>query len=88
MTDIAKKILSLLQLLVNRTKRKRRRKRVEKGAALTGSERVKVMDIRTGKKVREELNVTLLKSTFFFNQVNDLLSIRDLFQQNLTDRSF
>ncbi len=45
--------LSLLQLLVNRTKRKRRRKRVEKGAALTGSERVKVIDIRTGKKVRE-----------------------------------
>uniref|UniRef100_A0A8C2BS82 Chromodomain helicase DNA binding protein 8 n=1 Tax=Cyprinus carpio TaxID=7962 RepID=A0A8C2BS82_CYPCA len=48
-----KKFLSLLQLLVNRTKRKRRRKRVEKGAALTGSERVKVIDIRTGKKVRE-----------------------------------
>lgn len=48
-----KMFLSLLQLLVNRTKRKRRRKRVEKGAALTGSERVKVIDIRTGKKVRE-----------------------------------
>lgn len=62
----------MLQLLVNRTKRKRRRKRVEKGAALTGSERVKVMDIRTGKKVREELNVTLktkvmsAKKYFFF----------------------
>ncbi|ROL55185.1 Chromodomain-helicase-DNA-binding protein 8 [Anabarilius grahami] len=40
----------MLELLVNRTKRKRRRKRVEKGAALTGSERVKVIDIRTGKK--------------------------------------
>lgn len=42
----------MLQLLVNRTKRKRRRKKVEKGAALTGSERVKVIDMRTGKKVR------------------------------------
>uniref|UniRef100_A0A672R4A9 Chromodomain-helicase-DNA-binding protein 8 n=1 Tax=Sinocyclocheilus grahami TaxID=75366 RepID=A0A672R4A9_SINGR len=40
----------MLEVLVNRTKRKRRRKRVEKGAALTGSERVKVIDIRTGKK--------------------------------------
>ncbi|TRY56235.1 hypothetical protein DNTS_028552 [Danionella cerebrum] len=40
----------MLELLVNRTKRKRRKKRVEKGAALTGSERVKVVDIRTGKK--------------------------------------
>uniref|UniRef100_A0A671LC50 Chromodomain-helicase-DNA-binding protein 8 n=1 Tax=Sinocyclocheilus anshuiensis TaxID=1608454 RepID=A0A671LC50_9TELE len=40
----------MLELLVNQTKRKRRRKRVEKGAALTGSERVKVIDIRTGKK--------------------------------------
>ncbi|XP_039510570.1 chromodomain-helicase-DNA-binding protein 8 isoform X1 [Pimephales promelas] len=40
----------MLELLVNRTKRKRRRKRIEKGAALTGSERVKVIDIRTGKK--------------------------------------
>uniref|UniRef100_A0A672KXS9 Chromodomain-helicase-DNA-binding protein 8-like n=1 Tax=Sinocyclocheilus grahami TaxID=75366 RepID=A0A672KXS9_SINGR len=37
------------------TKKKRRRKRVEKGAALTGSERVKVIDIRTGKKVREDI---------------------------------
>lgn len=66
----------MLQLLVNRTKRKRRRKRVEKGAALTGSERVKVMDIRTGKKVREELNVTLktkvmsAKKYFFFKSSN------------------
>lgn len=40
---------------MNRTKRKRRRKRVEKGAALTGSERVKVIDIRTGKKVRKDI---------------------------------
>lgn len=40
-----------LQLMVNRTKRKRRRKKMEKGAALTGSERVKVKDLRTGKKV-------------------------------------
>lgn len=64
-----------MQLLVNRTKRKRRRKRVEKGAALTGSERVKVMDIRTGKKVREELNVTLKTKVmslkyFFFKSSN------------------
>ncbi|XP_030629653.1 chromodomain-helicase-DNA-binding protein 8 [Chanos chanos] len=40
----------MLELLVNRTKRKRRRKRTEKGVALTGSERVKVIDMRTGKK--------------------------------------
>lgn len=38
---------------MNRTKRKRRRKKVEIGAALTGSERVKVIDLRTGKKVRK-----------------------------------
>ncbi|XP_051555983.1 chromodomain-helicase-DNA-binding protein 8 isoform X3 [Myxocyprinus asiaticus] len=37
------------ELLANRTKRKRRRKRVEKGAVLTGSEGVKVIDIITGK---------------------------------------
>nr|XP_055057519.1 chromodomain-helicase-DNA-binding protein 8 isoform X1 [Misgurnus anguillicaudatus] len=40
----------MLELLVNRTKRKRRRKKVEIGAVLTGSERVKVIDLRTGKK--------------------------------------
>ncbi|XP_057189568.1 chromodomain-helicase-DNA-binding protein 8 isoform X2 [Triplophysa rosa] len=40
----------MLELMVNRTKRKRRRRKVEKGAALTGSERVKVKDLRTGKK--------------------------------------
>ncbi|XP_051555980.1 chromodomain-helicase-DNA-binding protein 8 isoform X1 [Myxocyprinus asiaticus] len=39
----------MLELLANRTKRKRRRKRVEKGAVLTGSEGVKVIDIITGK---------------------------------------
>lgn len=37
-----------LQLLVNRSKRKRRR-RADK--ALTGSEKVKVINMRTGKKV-------------------------------------
>ncbi|KAA0719516.1 Chromodomain-helicase-DNA-binding protein 8 [Triplophysa tibetana] len=40
----------MLELMVNRTKRKRRRKKMEKGAALTGSERVKVKNLRTGKK--------------------------------------
>lgn len=38
------------QLLVNRSKRKRRR-RADK--ALTGSEKVKVINMRTGKKVRQ-----------------------------------
>uniref|UniRef100_A0A8B9LS63 Chromodomain helicase DNA binding protein 8 n=1 Tax=Astyanax mexicanus TaxID=7994 RepID=A0A8B9LS63_ASTMX len=40
----------MLEMLVNRTKRKRRKKRIEKGANLTGIERVKVIDMRTGKK--------------------------------------
>uniref|UniRef100_A0AAY4ARW9 Chromodomain-helicase-DNA-binding protein 8 n=1 Tax=Denticeps clupeoides TaxID=299321 RepID=A0AAY4ARW9_9TELE len=40
----------MLELLVNRTKRKRRRKRPEKGVPLDGSERVKVINMRTGKK--------------------------------------
>lgn len=44
--------LDTLQLLVNRTKRKRRKKRTEKEQAPTGSERVKVIDMKTGKKVR------------------------------------
>ncbi|XP_051990554.1 chromodomain-helicase-DNA-binding protein 8-like isoform X2 [Xyrauchen texanus] len=39
----------MLALLANRTKKKRRRKRVEKGAVLTGSEGIKVIDIITGK---------------------------------------
>ena len=37
------------QLLVNRSKRKRRRRRADK--ALTGSEKVKIIHMRTGKKV-------------------------------------
>lgn len=37
---------------MNRTKRKRRKKRTEKEQAPTGSERVKVIDMKTGKKVR------------------------------------
>ncbi|KAK2861058.1 hypothetical protein Q7C36_005224 [Tachysurus vachellii] len=41
----------MLELLVNRTKRKRRKKRTEKEQATTGSERVKVIDMKTGKKV-------------------------------------
>uniref|UniRef100_A0A3Q1J4Q8 Uncharacterized protein n=1 Tax=Anabas testudineus TaxID=64144 RepID=A0A3Q1J4Q8_ANATE len=41
--------VKLLKLLVNRSKRKRRR-RADK--ALTGSEKVKLINIRTGKKVR------------------------------------
>ncbi|XP_012690756.2 chromodomain-helicase-DNA-binding protein 8 isoform X2 [Clupea harengus] len=40
----------MLELLVNRTKRKRRRRRTEKTAPLTGSERVKVINMKTGKK--------------------------------------
>ncbi|XP_038860170.1 chromodomain-helicase-DNA-binding protein 8-like [Salvelinus namaycush] len=40
----------MLELLVNRKKR-RRKKRTEKTAALSGSETVKVIDMRTGKKV-------------------------------------
>ncbi|XP_017572567.1 chromodomain-helicase-DNA-binding protein 8 isoform X2 [Pygocentrus nattereri] len=40
----------MLELLVNRTKRKRRKKKIEKEAALTGNERIKVIDMRTGKK--------------------------------------
>ncbi|XP_076828846.1 LOW QUALITY PROTEIN: chromodomain-helicase-DNA-binding protein 8 [Brachyhypopomus gauderio] len=40
----------MLELLVNRTKRKRRKKRAEKEGVLTGDERVKVVDMRTGKK--------------------------------------
>ncbi|XP_035391960.1 chromodomain-helicase-DNA-binding protein 8 isoform X1 [Electrophorus electricus] len=40
----------MLELLVNRTKRKRRKKKTEKEGALTGGERVKVVDMRTGKK--------------------------------------
>lgn len=40
---------------MNRTKRKRRKKRTEKEQAPTGSERVKVIDMKTGKKVREIL---------------------------------
>ncbi|XP_067108594.1 chromodomain-helicase-DNA-binding protein 8 isoform X1 [Osmerus mordax] len=39
----------MLELLVNRNKRRRRRKRTEK--ALTGSEKVKIIDMKTGKKV-------------------------------------
>ncbi|XP_064869640.1 chromodomain-helicase-DNA-binding protein 8-like isoform X2 [Oncorhynchus nerka] len=38
------------QLLVNQ-KRRRRKKRTEKTAALLGSEKVKIIDMRTGKKV-------------------------------------
>lgn len=41
--------VSFPQLLVNRSKRKRRR-RADK--AVTGSEKVKVINMRTGKKVR------------------------------------
>ena len=41
-----------LQLLVNRSKRKRRRRRADK--ALTGSEKVKIIHMRTGKKVRAD----------------------------------
>uniref|UniRef100_A0A3Q3MAK6 Chromodomain helicase DNA binding protein 8 n=1 Tax=Mastacembelus armatus TaxID=205130 RepID=A0A3Q3MAK6_9TELE len=44
--------VSFLQLLVNRSKRKRRR-RADK--ALTGSEKVKLINMRTGKKVRHKL---------------------------------
>ncbi|XP_013996283.1 chromodomain-helicase-DNA-binding protein 8 isoform X2 [Salmo salar] len=40
----------MLELLVNR-KRRRRKKRTEKTAALSGSEKVKIIDMRTGKKV-------------------------------------
>ncbi|XP_041698805.2 chromodomain-helicase-DNA-binding protein 8-like isoform X2 [Coregonus clupeaformis] len=40
----------MLELLVNRRKR-RRKKRIEKAAALSGSEKVKIIDMRTGKKV-------------------------------------
>lgn len=43
------------QLLVNRTKRKRRKKRTEKELAPTGSERVKVINMKTGKKVRKNI---------------------------------
>ncbi|XP_076018245.1 chromodomain-helicase-DNA-binding protein 8 isoform X3 [Genypterus blacodes] len=39
----------MLELLVNRSKRKRRRRRADK--ALTGSEKVKIINMRTGKKV-------------------------------------
>ncbi|XP_078143635.1 chromodomain-helicase-DNA-binding protein 8 isoform X2 [Centroberyx gerrardi] len=39
----------MLELLVNRSKRKRRRRRADK--ALTGSEKVKLIHMRTGKKV-------------------------------------
>lgn len=42
------------QLLVNRSKRKRRR-RADK--ALTGSEKVKVINMRTGKKVKHAVNL-------------------------------
>ncbi|KAF4089766.1 hypothetical protein AMELA_G00070590 [Ameiurus melas] len=42
----------MLELLVNRTKRKRRKKRTEKEQAPTGSERVMVIDMKTGKKVQ------------------------------------
>ncbi|XP_034147358.1 chromodomain-helicase-DNA-binding protein 8 isoform X3 [Esox lucius] len=49
----------MLELLVNRSKRKRRRKRTEKAAALSGSEKVKIIDMRTGKKVGEAYGPTL-----------------------------
>lgn len=39
----------MLELLVNRSKRRRRRKKRDK--ALTGSEKVKLIDMRTGKKL-------------------------------------
>ncbi|XP_031666763.1 chromodomain-helicase-DNA-binding protein 8 isoform X1 [Oncorhynchus kisutch] len=39
------------RLLVNQKKRRRRKKRTEKTAALLGSEKVKIIDMRTGKKV-------------------------------------
>ncbi|KAF7706065.1 chromodomain-helicase-DNA-binding protein 8 isoform X1 [Silurus meridionalis] len=42
----------MLELLVNRTKRKRRKKRIENEQAPTGRERVKVIDMKTGKKVQ------------------------------------
>lgn len=42
------------QLLVNRSKRKRRR-RTDK--ALTGSEKVKLINMRTGKKVRHVMGI-------------------------------
>lgn len=42
-------LVLFLQLLVNRSKRKRRR-RADK--PLTGSEKVKIINMRTGKKVR------------------------------------
>uniref|UniRef100_A0A8C7K258 Chromodomain-helicase-DNA-binding protein 8 n=1 Tax=Oncorhynchus kisutch TaxID=8019 RepID=A0A8C7K258_ONCKI len=41
----------MLELLVNQKKRRRRKKRTEKTAALLGSEKVKIIDMRTGKKV-------------------------------------
>lgn len=41
-----------LQLLVNRSKRKRRRKADK---ALTGNEKVKLINMRTGKKVRHPI---------------------------------
>ncbi|XP_064789012.1 LOW QUALITY PROTEIN: chromodomain-helicase-DNA-binding protein 8-like [Oncorhynchus masou masou] len=40
----------MLELLVNQ-KRRRRKKRTEKTAALLGSEKVKIIDMRTGKKI-------------------------------------
>lgn len=44
------------QLLENRSKRKRRR-RADK--ALTGSEKVKVINMRTGKKVRHTVSAIM-----------------------------
>uniref|UniRef100_A0A8K9X9Z4 Chromodomain-helicase-DNA-binding protein 8 n=1 Tax=Oncorhynchus mykiss TaxID=8022 RepID=A0A8K9X9Z4_ONCMY len=41
----------MLELLVNQKRRRRRKKRTEKTAALLGSEKVKIIDMRTGKKV-------------------------------------
>ncbi|KAJ8011779.1 hypothetical protein DPEC_G00061800 [Dallia pectoralis] len=49
----------MLELLVNRSKRKRRRKRTEKAAALSGSETIKIIDMRTGKKVGDSYGPTL-----------------------------
>lgn len=56
------------QLLVNRSKRKRRR-RADK--ALTGSEKVKVINMRTGKKVKHAVNLYQTPDRLVLNHLSN-----------------
>ncbi|KAL0966321.1 hypothetical protein UPYG_G00293860 [Umbra pygmaea] len=61
----------MLELLVNRSKRRKRRRRTEKAAALSGSEKVKIIDMTTGKKVGAAYGPTLQDLRVFLEENPD-----------------